>query len=179
MHRSTVLISLFVTSLVSPATSQARPEPGARVRVTTDATRFVGTLNRYGANEIVIASRDGERVVPLSTVARFEMRRGSQAGRGALYGLVGGVVAGGVAGVLFGQEHNFDIDATEGDPFTFGLLGAGLLGAVGAGVGALIGSTHDRWEETSIRQLSMQLEVPPSGGFTVALSIALRTPRVP
>ncbi len=141
---------------VSPAGATA--PVGSRVRVTTSAepaSELVGAVEAWGPASVTVREESAEPLatqVPLSDVARLEMSRGSQghAGTGAWIG--GGIgLAAGVALAIFAAGA--DDDGLDNLGGTSGvILGVGATTALGAGVGALIGSAvrTERWEEISI-----------------------------
>jgi len=157
MSRTAALVAALCVSPILALASQARPvvAPGDRVRVTTEDWELVGTLLAQGDDSLRLQVI-GE-VTPVSVarsaIKRLEISRGSHSstGSGALIGLGAGVLAGGA----LGAEAN-----SPCDPEVFGcgpglVVGGGLLvGAIGAGIGAVIGSlSHsEQWDS-----------VPPHG----------------
>jgi len=103
MIRSILEGSLLALFLMSPLLSQILPELGARVRIATGAERLTGTLIAINADELTITSRSGESRVAISEVTRIEVSKGNYAGRGALYGFLGGAAFGAVLGAVSGE----------------------------------------------------------------------------
>ncbi len=162
---------------------------GARVRITADTEvgkPLVGTYAGMDSGWIRVRVPDPLRVdpsgaptsktvsVPLGPRSRLEVSRGqrSRAGKGAL---IGGLVGGG-AGLLLGVAA-----ASENSGSSFFEVGpgevaavTGMLGALGAGVGALIGagSRMDRWEPIELPRVTARLRVERDR-FGVGFSLRL------
>jgi hypothetical protein len=157
---------------------------GARVRLTTETGRFVGTLQSRANDSVTIldASRNAVLVVAMGTVRRLEVSRGerSRTGRGALIGLVSGTAAGVLAGlVLCGGNRCSSSGGEFGGLITLVLGGTGA--AAGTGVGALVGSRirSERWEQAPLSRLHIQLMRQRSGDLGVGLRLVWsRTPEV-
>lgn len=156
-------IALSLSFLLSLA-GQGAPKlaPGAHVRLTTSwsAVPVVGT--------VVAVDRDSVRIRPEDpaifpghptsvAIARSSIRdlevavkSHSNAGKGALIGLGIGVVGGAVAGVEGCQPDQNSWDLFT--PTQCAAFGGLLFGAIGAGLGALIGSAggSERWERVAL-----------------------------
>lgn len=153
------LISL-VTVLLQVSAAQAPPgrqptveaDSGSRVRITVGKTKQVGTLVSADADSLqIIPDTSGMVAIPTGSVTQFERSRGrrSNVGRGAL---VGGAT-GGVIGLIFGIGAELDNSEWGIEIGPEGIALATLfVGAVGAGVGALIGaaSKGEKWEPLAI-----------------------------
>jgi hypothetical protein len=156
------LISLLTVSLQVSAT-QAPPvrqpgveaDSGLRVRITVGQPsqhRLIGTLVSANADSLRFTTDTSDVVaIPTGSVTRFERSRGrrSNAGRGAL---IGGLSLGGL-GLVIGigaaaEDNSYSFDVRAEDV----ALGTLILGATGAGLGALIGaaSKGEKWEPLSI-----------------------------
>lgn len=188
-------------SLTPFGTAEAQQQPGSlhegqRIRITAPVrglTQITGTFVAIRSDTLLMASVDrlyqpavyrsvahvpGQLEVPLSTVTRLEVSRGrsSNAGRGALIGLVGGLVVGGVINYVAcnaATSPRTCFESQEGTQYIFlGLWGAS--GAVGALVGALVGANvhRDRWESLPLEQLS--LHTGSLGRRPLALKLSLR-----
>lgn len=156
--------------LLAPAVSppvagaqEAVPKPGDRIRVTTSVLhygggneyleknhRYVGSLVELGPQYMRWDSDGSPYNTPLDQVAKLELVRGqkSNAGKGALIGLL----AGGLGGFGFGVLacEGWSANCLEGTSTGSIALVTAVLGAAGgAGIGALIGlaSKTDRWSE--------------------------------
>ena len=162
-----LLIPLSFTSLAAQDTLTA----GDKVRVTTEEERVVGSLVSLDDNQLTLTTeaRDSSLVLPLASLTKLEVSRGqkSMAGRGALIGLGAGAAVGvGTALVACaGGDCNTDGDITGA--LALGLGAGGAL--VGAGIGALIGSSIkvDRWETVPLDRISVSL-TPRGGGLEVS-----------
>ncbi len=149
----TALLQVSATQAPSSRQPTVEADSGSRVRITVDKTsKHVGTLISADADSLrVTTDTSGVVAIPTAAVTRFERSRGrrSNVGRGALVG----AATGGVFGLIFGI-------AAEADNNDWGIeIGADgialstlFVGAVGAGIGALIGaaSKGERWEPLTI-----------------------------
>ena len=177
--------TLLVLSLVSLAVAQGGQAqqdttglvPGRRIRVhQQDNHTLVGNFASMDSASLALVTTAGDTVaVPRGDIAGLDLSQGSKsnAGKGAITGLLIGGGLGVVLGLAAasGAEDTFFFDYGAG---TYA-VGAGLFfGAVGAGIGALIGSGKrtDKWAPTAWPTLS----VLPAGpdGHRVALGVQLR-----
>src|SRR5688572_21887553 len=138
----------LVASMLGADPALAQLEAGSRIRVTSDRGSKVGTLVSLEADSLRYTASDtsGVTALPLASVLKLERSVGkrSNAGRGAT---IGGVVGGGL-GLGLGLIASFDDDQFyEVGPEHVAVVTL-FLGAIGAGVGALIGSAshRDSWE---------------------------------
>ena len=93
-----------------------------------------GTFRTEGGNPVEPA-----RPVPLSEILEIDVARGTQAGRGATIGAIaGGTLALLAALVTSGEDF---VSLTPGEA----VAAVAVWAAIGAGVGALIGSQSPRW----------------------------------
>ena len=146
------LVSSFSVLFLIPLYAQPTSlEQGTPLRVSAGGSTIAGDLVRWNADSLVIysgvegspADLRADRAIATGDIvgvdALVPASRGRNAGRGALWGaLIGGVI-GGAAGMA---------DPVSPGERTHGLLlGGSVLGAVGAGVGALVGlaSPAERW----------------------------------
>lgn len=163
--------------------------PGARVRVTMSAAanqeaggrahekRIQGKLLALDETTMTVETegQSPPMVVPRPAIKKFEVStRPSRKGRAALIGFGVGALIGGVLGYSTAedcsQEEFLCIFPKEDRPgLTLG--GAALVGALGAGLGALLGP-GERWQERPAAQL--RLTVAPTRGRGAAISLALR-----
>jgi hypothetical protein len=148
-------LGVLVISLVLQATSSLAPrlvlsqlEAGSRIRITSDRGSRVGTLVSVENDSLRYTTSDTAAVtaLPLASVVKLERSVGkrSNAGRGAT---IGGLVGGGL-GLGLGLIASLDDDQFyEVGPEDVAVVTL-FLGAIGAGVGALIGSAshRDSWE---------------------------------
>ena len=154
---------LVFTGVAGLGEAAALP-PEARVRVTmrsnaavddstflragvTPGSRIVGSY--VFSDDRVIELRDSKgqsRTIPQDVVALFEASRGkkSNAGKGAMIGMLAGIATGVVIGIVLADVEDVDDDYKGAVPVVFGLGG----GVLGAGVGAAIGSAAktERWD---------------------------------
>ena len=183
-----VLLSV-VAALNSSELAQNRrpPEVGSRLRAVVSFTDSASQAAHLGKLHGALVSWEGNRLllreeargetlaVPLAQVARLEVSRGlrSNAGRGALIGLVVGVAVGvplGLAAYEDTKRAFYGITPSQGQ-WVLG-FGAGG-GAVGALVGALIGEWHktELWKTLPVPDIHVQLAVP---GRRDGVQVALR-----
>jgi len=172
--RTTATARLFTSCLVAlaaamgPPVAEAQryaPSPGARVRVTTDGARIVGTLVRSGPNTLVVATDKGPVALLMENVNKLEVGQGRRANKlnGAKIGLLIGVVIGGLGAVIEGvsdEPPREDPDCDECSSFHFGPSfdldpgpGAAFAGltVLGVLVGTVAGAAihTEQWEQTS------------------------------
>jgi len=158
MSRTAALLTALCVSPLLALASQARPAiaPGDRVRITTADWELVGTLVTQGDDSLRLQVT-GE-VTPVSVarsaIKRLEIARShSNTGTDALIGLGAGALVGGTLGAVAGSDLAGECPGNDcgAAPAVFGGL---LMGALGAGVGAVIGSlSHsEQWDS-----------VPPHG----------------
>ena len=142
------LTGYLVASLLGAHPALAQLQAGSRIRVTSDRGSRVGTLVSLETDSLRYTTSDTASVtaLPLASVLKLERSVGkrSNAGRGAT---IGGVVGGGLGlglGLIASADDDEFYDVGPEDVAVVTLF----LGAVGAGVGALIGSgsKRDRWE---------------------------------
>jgi len=161
--------------------------PGSRVRVSMvdghpDPTsqRQVGTLVSLSEASVVIQNGSGtQETYAIASVETLEvsMERRSRMGRGAL---IGGLGLGAVGAVSSYIEESrcepqllFGVPSGGcGSPAGFAVLGFVVSGAVGAGVGALIGSAirTDRWQTVPRGARTAMASV--RGGIALSFSVS-------
>ena len=176
MYRALLVLSLV--SLAAAQGSQAQQDttglvPGRRIRVHQQGNqKLVGNFVSMDSASLAMVTSIGDTVlVPRHDIAGLDLSQGtkSNAGKGAITGLL----VGGGLGVALGLAAASSTEGSilESSPGAYA-AGSGLLfGALGAGVGALIGSGQrtDKWAPTAWPTLSFQ----PSrrDGGTVALGM--------
>jgi hypothetical protein len=143
---------LIVTGAPSPVCAQG--DSGIRIRVTTDVPKqkpWVGTLISAGSDSVRLRPREGGVIsVPSASIIRVERSRGrrNDAGKGAV---VGAIILGGT-GLLLGIAASSDEDSfiEIGAEEVVGVTA--VFAAVGAGLGALMGSGSHReqWEPVTL-----------------------------
>jgi hypothetical protein len=157
---------------------------GDRVRVwapSVGVEGWVGTLLALRPDTMVVGNSKN-LVLEISSLTKLEVSRGneSKAGTGGIIGFVGGAVAGAV--ICLASECSITVGSGDGDsrsdpldenPLVSVGLAAVVGGAVGYGVGVLIGSTIkvDRWEEIPLDQLRVTIAPCPGGGLSVGLRV--------
>ena len=163
--------------------------PGARVRVTMRAAanqevggrarekRIQGKLVALDEATMTMETDGQSRptVVPRPAIKKVEVStRGSRKGRAALIGFGVGALIGGAWGYSVVDDCSrgtFLCIFPKEDRPGLTLGGAVLGGALGAGLGALLGP-GERWQERPGAQL--RLTVAPTRGRGAAISLALR-----
>jgi hypothetical protein len=174
--RSAVLASLWATMLLTPLAAQEEAGVGSRIRILLPppaSDLLVGTLVESRPDSLRVETASGDVLaVSRTAINRLQVSRGrhSKAGLGALIGLATGLGGGLVAGTIAHRETQF-INITTGGVVLITALG----GAVGAGLGALIGSAFkaDRWETVPLVSLETvgRADSRP-GHLTIGLAIA-------
>jgi hypothetical protein len=148
---------LQVSAPQAPLSRQPMVEAdsGSRVRITVNKPSkhsYVGTLVSADADSLRFTTdTSGIIAIPTGSVTRFERSRGrrSNAGRGAVIGglsVGGAVLILGIGASVESSGWGPDIGAEEV------ALGTLIMGAAGAGLGALVGaaSRGERWEPLTI-----------------------------
>lgn len=152
---------------------------GDRIRVTTLSGGYAQMVGIYQASEpdnLVLFTSQSTRVeVPWDNLSLLQLSRGehSNAGKGALIGLAVGGAAGLALGI--GAAAGSD-DAGWYKPDAGGVvLIAASTGALGAGVGALIGmaSKSERWQTVPRQQWQIQVAPDPKGGVAIGVSLRM------
>ena len=179
MSRSALLILALLLCTALDLAAQAPPidlVPGRRIRVHRRAeTTLVGDLVSLGPDSLTMTTAAADTLaVARASITRLDLSTGtkSKAGKGAVNGLLFGALGGALIGVL--ASGSDDGDFIDFGPGEWAASGALMFGALGAGVGALIGSGQrtDLWEPT----VWPAITVAPGGrvGNAVALGIHLR-----
>lgn len=175
-----VPVVLLLTTLVDVFAQQGPPVgAGDRVRVSRLGTvpPVVCTVLALKADTLVLDAEDRVATleVPLSLVKKVEVSRGqtSNAGRGALKGGLIGAGIGAVLGSAAWMGSDSD-DFIKIGPEAVA-VGAGVLGAVGAFAGLLIGSTtvSDHWEEVPLNEIYVGPSSVDHDGIEVSVALGL------
>jgi hypothetical protein len=155
MARVLGLYVLLQTGLVVAQPLPAQVEAGSRVRVSTTRTatpaspgRRIGSLVSLDGDSLRYSRWDTTSVItlPLASVARLERSTGRHSGTGR------GAVIGGLIGAAFGLFVGIAASTDNSGFLQVGVddvaAATGIVGAAGAGIGAIIGSLskRDRWE---------------------------------
>ena len=150
----------------------ARLKPGQRIRVlTVDGARLEARIAGLTSEPAAVRLDATDSLVPLTAIDSLWQRR-TRAGTGAWVG----AAALGVPSVIFwGWFCNAVSEGTGCDAWNV-VAGLSLAGAaVGAGVGALIGSGVVRWELRYARPRGSALWRPPGDG-ELRVGVRLRIP---
>lgn len=166
-----VLMAGFVSLSPLAAQGPLPVTPGQRVRLTFDGGRhrIAGvvvsqdsgsvTVQRYPELPATVIAQSGVTAVEVSA------SRHSNAGTGALIGLLGGGAIGAAAGASCQDEWLCPGPAVGG--FAVGFLGAALGGVIGAF------SHHETWQSVYQQEVHVSLVTPVQGrGLGVGLRIA-------
>lgn len=168
---ASLVVTLILTASADVVAQQeSLVAAGAKVRVSAPDFKLVGTAAGLEPDTLLMESRDARLAIPLSPLAKLEVHRGrkSNTGNGALIGFVSGAVIGAAMGAAPCPENAYVcIEGWEG-----AALGGGVLGAVGAGLGALVGAVMrtDRWEEVPLDRLRVGLAPQKELGLMVSVS---------
>ena len=175
-----LILAAVVLAAAAAGAASAPPEwpvAGERVRVTTlnGGSREKGVVVQTDAEFLTISLGSGQSPVriPLASIERLEVARGRRtaAKEGALWGGVVGGVLGGLA--VFGIGQALCENATScGASMEGFLVGMGVVGAAGAGVGALAGLAvkKDRWERVPVDRVRVGIR-PVTDGVGVQVSL--------
>jgi hypothetical protein len=169
-----LILAIVTVSLPMAVSGQTPLVSGARVRVTTSDTHetLVGTVAALQGDKLELAGVDGGagvavvRTLRLGVVRTVEVSRGSK-GRSGLFSLVGfGVGAASALALCAGDECTGDFGPNTSQSAIF-------LGAVGAGVGALVGlaAKHEVWQPVS--PATVRVAAAPLRGRGIALALTL------
>lgn len=174
------LLVLTLVSFVTPHVVQAQQDttglvPGRRIRVhQQDSEKLVGSFVAMDSASLAMVTNAGDTVrVPLGYVGGLDLSQGtkSNAGKGAVTGLIIGAMSGVLVGAVASSADDGDfIDMNAGQ----WAVGIGVaFGALGAGVGALIGSgsRSDKWAPAVWPTLTLAPDA--GGGKGVAVGMQL------
>lgn len=151
-----LLTGLTPARVVRAADDSSLPGLDSRVRVTASASRsgpLTGTLTGIDEKSLAVLPEGRSEAVVLERqdIRRVEWSvRPSRKKKGALLGLGIGFGAGLVGTFLLCDAYGTGCPAGEGA--VFGTFYGSLLGAVGAGVGALV-APGERWTEVALDRL--------------------------
>ncbi|HSU12887.1 hypothetical protein [Longimicrobium sp.] len=159
MRITPLLIAAAALALSAPAAGQEL-QPGTRVRVSAPiiraSSRFTGNVVREENGRLLLrldpSVRQDTRLdtisIPRELIRRVEVSLGPggrSRGPAARTGAIAGLVAGAIVGLIAGSGSSADRPARN--PWMTALWTAPLLGAAGAGTGALIGQgERERWQ---------------------------------
>jgi len=183
--------------VVPPVVGAPNPEsivwltPGQRVRVTAPSAGIInqtGTLVGMAGDSIVLRGLgvkrsdsatvpdSSRRAVPLGSVTRFEISRGTESNRkgAALVGALIGAVGGGVLGGSGGCDLEIGFRVQHFSCAVLGAIGGAVVGgAAGAVVGGFLHSEH--WEQVPLDQLQrvrVRIASPPRGRLGLGAFLA-------
>ena len=180
-----VFFAALTVSLVVPFSNLSAQQlsrlEGARMRVTAPDCGMntqTTTLQALRGDTLLFPGRPTESSnpivpvkCPVGSVTRVEMRQGrkSNVARGALIGLIPGVVGGAFAGAHVARMEETRCPET----FKGAVIGAGIMGALTAGLGAIVGALikTDRWEEVPLDRLRVGF-APQRDRVSLGLRIA-------
>lgn len=160
---------LVLTGGALPASAQV--DTVVRVRITTNVPKqkpWVGNLISAGSDSVRLRPQEGGVVsVPSASVVRVEQSRGrrSNSGKGAVIGAIIGGGTGLILGIAASSEEGSFYEVGAGEV----VGGMAVLAAVGAGLGALIGSgSHrERWEPITLPEPAGGDGTGPSARFVI------------
>jgi hypothetical protein len=157
------------------------PEPGSRVRIRLDreagrkrgGREVTGKLIEAGTERLVVAlARDRRVEVSRATIERVDVSRGRSRGKGALKGFA---IGAGLGLTFFGPARAVCRDdgflACVGEDAGL-YLGTPLLGAIGAGIGAIRGAEQWRTVEHSRGPRVAVAPLLAGGGVGVRLTLS-------
>jgi len=185
-----MLATLPMLLALSGAAPIAPPAPGERVRysVADEAHSTTATVVDAGPGWMVVRPHRGRDArVATDSLTRLEVARGrrSRVAEGAGLGFLTGAAVGGLLGLSacldaapsdrFGFSPQNDY--CSGGNVGFGLLGAGVFGAGGAALGALVGVSikTDHWHRIPTHPVTTSVSLAPvRGGAAMAFRVAWR-----
>jgi hypothetical protein len=163
--------------------AQVGLEPGTRVRVFDSHRWIVGRIGSANDDAITLLEKPDSDplVLPRSQVTRLEVsRRPSRRKKGALIGAAVGAAAGIAIVALDGggscpqpQEDFLGLCRSPKNEFSgpqYYAFAAALLGAAGAGVGALV-APGEKWEAVTDQRLHLSVGPARGGGVRFAASL--------
>ena len=146
-----ILLLVTLVALVLSGSVRAQGfesvRPGVRLRLTLDDSKkpLIGTLEAYGADTVWV--RHGKHTISAIPLTRLKQAQFSQglrghAGMGALIGFL--------AGAAIAIPTGLSCDC--GEPETAAVVYTGILGGLGAGFGALLGTAAktEAWRPVSL-----------------------------
>ncbi len=172
-----VAVAAAVSLEAASSALAQQPAIGERVRVKALSEglgrpiEIVGTLEQRASAYLIVRPPGAAPArIAWDDVWRFQVSRGrhSNSGKGAMIGLGIGGALGLALGISLTGDDFFDVGA--GDVALISLQ----MGAMGAGIGALIGmaSKSERWETVPPHAWRIQVAPDPGGG--VALGVRVR-----
>jgi len=186
MRCRALLIPIGLVCCMQPLAAQMALPIGQRVRITSaqhDMQRMIGRVGSTSNDSVTIGLDQGARrdtvALALSDLDRLELGQyvGHRTKRGAVIGFVTGSVIGFLVGAMTYQECVpqgwFDCLMTPRSAEAQGVLGALAGGAVGIGVGGLIGALAraEKWDEIPIRHTTVSVRSLPAGGMGLGLTV--------
>lgn len=172
--RGIICLAFLITAPSSVLAQQGirSLEPGQRVRINGEIEGHFRAVTDesliFGNERLSVEAVTQLEVFPLESLTRLEVwtgqRSGSKTGAvigGFMLGIPSALLAGAMASWCFTCDNSFDPAAAFG-----GFL---LGGAVGAGIGAIIGAgfKSDRWEDVSLDRVGMRFMPQLDGGLAL------------
>jgi len=138
--RLALIVVIFCSICLTTSQNVNQKNKPHKVWVTSmDGAKYVGILSSANQEMLKIIENDYSVIeVEAVEIHRIQIRKINQAGRGALFGALSGLVVGGIGGFALGDD--------KGDLISFkaeekAIIGALICTPIGAGFGALFGST--------------------------------------
>ena len=154
-------------------------QPGTRARVTAPdcgLRRQATTVETVHGDTLVFASAPSRNSIPINcpmaSVAQLEVSTGRRPQTLRVAGI--GLLAGAAVGVPMGFAYANDDGCAGLAKWACAPLGAGILGASGALIGALVGSQiqSDHWKEIPLDRLRVSVAPQRDGRFAFGVRIA-------
>ena len=170
----TIALLLLPATLASQDSLPSRLrqlKQGQRVRLLTlTGYRTEGSIEAIASSPPVLRLEVPDSAIPVGTIDSLWLRR-THAGKGAW---IGALILG-IPSAVFWTGFCEAVSEGQGCDALDVVAGLTLAGAVvGAGVGALIGSTSARWELRYVRApLSLMLGAPPEAQLQFGLRLRL------
>lgn len=170
-------LALAAICLAAPDAGAQELRTGDRIRIKTvsgEPSQMTGIYYASEAESLVFhVDQSVQALVPWADISRLQLSRGvhNNAGKGALIGFGVGGALGLTLGLVAVNEDDSYFDTAAADV----LLVTGVIGAFGAGVGALIGlaSKSERWQTIPREQWQIQVAPDPKGGVAIGLSLRM------
>jgi hypothetical protein len=174
--RAPVLLAAAAV-LLTAVHAAAQAEPARRVRVRTAGERpIMGTLQAMNETAITVKPDGAAGLVTLdrARITRIEVSRGgTRRSTGAANGLVAGGLVGAFLGLLVPNDYcpacfrSYNFRPTP--QWKLVVVTAGILGALGAGIGAMV-PPGEKWEAVSLDRL--HVSVAPDAGRGVRMVVS-------
>lgn len=156
-------------------------ELGQRIRIESKEIspgRLVGRADSIKADTLILFVRSGStdsyyRRIPITSITKYEVSIGRKTNtrKGTLYGLI---IGSAIGGMIYMGEASGEHDCHYCGDIPPAAAVIPILGGLGCGIGALIGtiSKTDRWQEIAFDKMSFHLRPMENRSVMVTVSFA-------